>query len=49
LVVDPGGQLAFGLADLVRPARAFGDQRLDLPVDAIDLFAHGAQIGLRLP
>ena len=48
VIVDRGGELALGLADLVRPLCALGDQRLDLPVDAVDLFAHRAEIGLRL-
>ena len=42
VIVHRGSQLALGLADLVGEARALGDQRLDLAVDAIDL---GAYVG----
>ena len=48
VVIDRGRELALGLADLVRPQRAFGDQALDLVIDAIDLRAHRQQIGLAL-
>ena len=46
VVIDRRGELALGLADLVRPARALGDQRLDLLVDAVDLRADFTQVGL---
>ena len=46
VVVDRRGELALGLADLVRPQRALGDQRLDLAVDAVDLLAHRGEVGL---
>ena len=43
VVVDSGGQLALGLADLVGEARALGDQALDVTVDLVDLRAHIGQ------
>ena len=47
VVVDRGLQRPLGAADLVGPARAFGDQLLDLAVDAVDAFTHLRQVGRR--
>ena len=45
VVVDGRLERPLGLADLLRPAGAFGDQGLDLPVDAVDALARLGQRG----
>ena len=46
VVVDRRRELALGLADLVGELRAFGDQLLDLAIDAVDALAQCRQIRL---